>query len=301
MLPSYITLYKSGELKKRVNFLKEILKNCTLCPRKCMVNRERGELGYCKAPYKPVISSYFPHFGEEKILVGKNGSGTIFFTFCNLGCVFCQNYTISHLGVGEEMSTEDLAYIMIYLQNLGCHNINLVTPTHFISQIIEALLKAIEFGLKIPIVYNTSGYESLETLKLLDGIVDIYMPDIKFYYPETAKKFANAEDYPEVTKSALKEMYRQVGNLILNEENIALKGLIIRHLLMPNHISELREWLIFIKKELSTEVFINIMEQYRPLYMAYKYPEINRTINYKEYQEAISIAKNLGFKNLYLY
>ncbi|MGC8931544.1 MULTISPECIES: radical SAM protein [Dictyoglomus] len=233
--------------------------------------------------------------------MGKNGSGTIFFTFCNLGCVFCQNYTISHLGVGEEMSTEDLAYIMIYLQNLGCHNINLVTPTHFISQIIEALLKAIEFGLKIPIVYNTSGYESLETLKLLDGIVDIYMPDIKFYYPETAKKFANAEDYPEVTKSALKEMYRQVGNLILNEENIALKGLIIRHLLMPNHISELREWLIFIKKELSTEVFINIMEQYRPLYMAYKYPEINRTINYKEYQEAISIAKNLGFKNLYLY
>ncbi|MGC9002874.1 MAG: radical SAM protein [Dictyoglomus sp.] len=233
--------------------------------------------------------------------MGKNGSGTIFFTFCNLGCVFCQNYTISHLGVGEEMSTEDLAYIMIYLQNLGCHNINLVTPTHFISQIIEALLKAIEFGLKIPIVYNTSGYESLETLKLLDGIVDIYMPDIKFYYPETAKKFANAEDYPEVTKSALKEMYRQVGNLILNEENIALKGLIIRHLLMPNHISELREWLIFIKKKLSTEVFINIMEQYRPLYMAYKYPEINRTINYKEYQEAISIAKNLGFKNLYLY
>ncbi|MGB9788842.1 MAG: radical SAM protein [Dictyoglomus turgidum] len=233
--------------------------------------------------------------------MGKNGSGTIFFTFCNLGCVFCQNYTISHLGVGEEMSTEDLAYIMIYLQNLGCYNINLVTPTHFISQIIEALLKAIEFGLKIPIVYNTSGYESLETLKLLDGIVDIYMPDIKFYYPETAKKFANAEDYPEVTKSALKEIYRQVGNLILNEENIALKGLIIRHLLMPNHISELREWLIFIKKELSTEVFINIMEQYRPLYMAYKYPEINRTINYKEYQEAISIAKNLGFKNLYLY
>lgn len=215
-------------------------------------------------------------------------------------CVFCQNYTISHLGVGEEISTEDLAYIMIYLQNLGCHNINLVTPTHFIPQITEALFKAIEFGLKIPIVYNTSGYESLETLKLLDGIVDIYMPDIKFYYPETAKKFANAEDYPEVTKSALKEMYRQVGNLILNEENIAVRGLIIRHLLMPNHILELREWLIFIKEELSTEVFINIMDQYRPLYMAYKYPEINRIINYKEYQEAISIAKNLGFRNLYL-
>lgn len=189
---------------------------------------------------------------------------------------------------------------MLHLQRLGCHNINLVTPTHFVPQIIEALLKAIEQGLEIPIVYNTSGYENLEILRLLDGIIDIYMPDIKFYYPETAKKFANAEDYPEVTKIAIKEMYRQVGNLIVNEEDIAIRGLIIRHLLLPNHLPELEGWLNFIKEELSIEVFLNIMDQYRPLYMAYKYPEINRRIRPKEYEEAISIAKNLGFKNLYL-
>ena len=300
MIPSYISLYKSGELEKRVILLKDILESCSLCPRKCKVNRKIGELGYCKAPYNPVVSSYFPHFGEEKVLVGRNGSGTIFFTFCNLGCVFCQNYTISHLGIGDEISTEELASIMLYLQKLGCHNINLVTPTHFVPQIIEALLKAIEQGLEIPIVYNTSGYENLEILMLLDGIIDIYMPDIKFYYPETAKKFANAEDYPEVAKIAIKEMYRQVGDLIVNEDNIAIRGLIIRHLLLPNHLPELEGWLNFIKEELSTEVFLNIMDQYRPLYMAYKYPEINRRIKPKEYEEAISIAKNLGFKNLYL-
>ncbi|MCX7719790.1 MAG: radical SAM protein [Dictyoglomus thermophilum] len=300
MIPSYISLYKSGELERRVILLKDVLKSCSLCPRKCKVNRKNGELGYCKAPYNLVVSSYFPHFGEEKVLVGRNGSGTIFFTFCNLGCVFCQNYTISHLGIGEEISTEELAGIMLHLQRLGCHNINLVTPTHFVPQIIEALLKAIEQGLEIPIVYNTSGYENLEILRLLDGIIDIYMPDIKFYYPETAKKFANAEDYPEVTKIAIKEMYRQVGNLIVNEEDIAIRGLIIRHLLLPNHLPELEGWLNFIKEELSIEVFLNIMDQYRPLYMAYKYPEINRRIRPKEYEEAISIAKNLGFKNLYL-
>lgn len=300
MIPSYLRLYDSGEIKQRAKIFYEKLKSCDLCPRNCQVNRLSGELGYCKATLQPKVSSYFPHFGEEKFLVGRNGSGTIFFTFCNLGCVFCQNYTISHLGVGENVTTKELARIMLYLQNIGCHNINLVTPTHYVPQILEALCVAIEDGLNIPLVYNTSGYESLETLKLLEGIIDIYMPDIKFYSNQIAKRFANAEDYPEKTKEAVKEMYNQVGNLIINKEGIAERGLIIRHLLLPNKLSGLEEWLNFLKSELSTDVFINIMPQYRPLYKAKLFPEIDRPIFLSEYVEALELAKKMGFKNIYI-
>lgn len=300
MIPSYLRLYDSGEIKQRAKIFYEKLKSCDLCPRNCQVNRLSGELGYCKATLQPKVSSYFPHFGEEKFLVGRNGSGTIFFTFCNLGCVFCQNYTISHLGVGENVTTKELARIMLYLQNIGCHNINLVTPTHYVPQILEALCVAIEDGLNIPLVYNTSGYENLETLKLLEGIIDIYMPDIKFYSNQIAKRFANAEDYPEKTKEAVKEMYNQVGNLIINKEGIAERGLIIRHLLLPNKLSGLEEWLNFLKSELSTDVFINIMPQYRPLYKAKLFPEIDRPIFLSEYVEALELAKKMGFKNIYI-
>lgn len=300
MIPSYLRLYDSGEIKQRAKIFYEKLKSCDLCPRNCRVNRLSGEIGYCKATLQPKVSSYFPHFGEEKFLVGRNGSGTIFFTFCNLGCVFCQNYTISHLGIGETVTTKELARIMIYLQNIGCHNINLVTPTHYVPQILEALCIAIEDGLNIPLVYNTSGYESLETLKLLEGIIDIYMPDIKFYSNQIAKRFANAEDYPEKTKEAVKEMYNQVGNLIINKEGIAERGLIIRHLLLPNKLSGLEEWLNFLKSELSTDIFINIMPQYRPLYKAKFFPEIDRPIFLSEYVEALELAKKMGFKNIYI-
>lgn len=300
MIPSYLNLYASGEIKQRIERLYKRLRSCNLCPRNCQVNRLSGETGYCRAAFHPTISSYFPHFGEEKFLVGKNGSGTIFFAFCNLGCVFCQNYTISHLGVGENITTKKLAQIMLYLQKIGCHNINLVTPTHYVPQILEALYFAIQEGLNIPLVYNTSGYESLETLKLLEGIVDIYLPDIKFFSKEIAKKLANAEDYPEKAKEAIKEMYRQVGNLVINKEGIAERGLIIRHLLLPHKLSGLEEWLIFLKNELSVDVFINIMPQYRPLYKAKMFPEIDRPILLSEYTEALELAKKFGFKNIYI-
>lgn len=300
MMPSYLKLYKSGELKQRVSKLYEKLRACSLCPRNCKVDRLSGERGYCRAPYYPVVSSYFPHFGEERFLVGKNGSGTIFFTYCNLGCVFCQNYTISHLGIGEEVSTKDLAEMMLYLQKLGCHNINLVTPTHFVPQILEALCIGIEYGLNIPLVYNTSGYESVEILKFLEGVIDIYMPDIKFSSAEIAKKLANAEDYPEVAKKAVKEMYEQVGDLVLNKDGIAERGLVIRHLLLPDGLSGLVDWLMFLKNELSLNVLINIMDQYRPLYKAHLFPEINRTLNLSEYIEAIKLAQELGFRNIYI-
>uniref|UniRef100_A0A7C3MIG6 Radical SAM protein n=1 Tax=Dictyoglomus thermophilum TaxID=14 RepID=A0A7C3MIG6_DICTH len=300
MRPIYIESYKKGDLERKINILSKKLESCNLCPRNCKVNRKKREKGYCKASSEITISSYFPHFGEEKVLVGKSGSGTIFFTYCNLGCIFCQNYTISHLGIGEIIDTETLANIMIELQNMGCHNINLVTPTHYVPQILEALYYAIPKGLNIPLVYNSSGYESLETLRELEGIIDIYMPDIKFWSYDISLKLANAFDYPEVAKEAVKEMYRQVGNLITDENGVAIRGLIVRHLLLPNGVSSIKEWLEFLKREISTDVFINIMPQYRPLYKAYEYPLINRTILTSEYKEAINLAKNMGFTRIYI-
>ncbi|HOP95366.1 MAG: radical SAM protein [Dictyoglomaceae bacterium] len=299
MISAYIESYKNGLLEKKIDLAYKRLESCDLCPRSCKVNREQGEIGYCNAPYDPVVSNYFPHFGEEKILVGEYGSGTIFFTYCNLGCIFCQNYTISHLGIGKRISIEDLANIMIYLQKLGCHNINFVTPTHFVPQILKALYVATENALNIPLVYNTSGYENIETLKILEGIIDIYMPDIKFYSSEISKKLANADDYFEKTKAAVKEMYRQVGSLVLNEKGIAEKGLIIRHLLLPNNFSGLLNWLTFLRDEVSLDVSLHIMGQYRPLYRAEEEPLINRSITSKEYEEAILLAKKMGFTHIY--
>lgn len=294
--PSYIELYEKEILSQRIESLNEILKKCRLCPRECGVNRLEGELGYCGAPADLMVSSAFPHFGEEPPLVGYHGSGTIFLTHCNLLCIFCQNYDISHLRRGEKISKDEMARIMVKLQDMGCHNINFVTPTHYAPQIIASLLKAVGMGLRIPIVYNCSGYESIEVIKLLEGIVDIYMPDVKYMDERFSKRFSNAPDYPKVIKDVLKEMYRQVGDLKINSYGIAERGLLIRHLVMPNGVASTEEVLKFIAQEISIHSYVNIMNQYRPEYRANEYPEINRRITHKEYIEAIQIAKRL---NLY--
>lgn len=277
---------KSSELYK-------LLENCTLCPRRCKVNRLNNEKGFCGVGLLPLVSSVGPHFGEEPELVGRNGSGTIFFAGCNLGCLFCQNYDISHLRYGDEISTKDLAKEMLVLQRIGCHNINLVTPSHVVPQIVEALAYAVEKGLDIPIVFNTGGYDSLETLKLLEGIIDIYMPDAKYSNPDAAKKYSNAEDYPDVMKTAIKEMHRQAGDLVV-QKGIAVKGLLVRHLVMPEGLAGTRAIMHFIATEISKDTYVNIMDQYRPCYKAVDFPEIDRRITQGEYEEAVGEAKAEG-------
>jgi putative pyruvate formate lyase activating enzyme len=298
MYPSYLNLGKK-ELKKRIERLFKILESCEICPRKCHVNRLKGEKGYCQLGYLPMVSAYHPHFGEETPLVGKYGSGTIFMTSCNLSCVYCQNYEISQLRIGEEVSFERLAEMMIELQNLGCHNINLVTPTPQVPAILKSLEIAIEKGLKIPLVYNTSSYDSLEVLKLLDGIIDIYLPDARYSDDKVALKYSNAPNYFEIMKAVIKEMHRQVGDLIVNEEGIAIRGLIIRHLVLPNKLAGSEKIFEFIAKEVSKNTFINIMDQYWPAYKAHQYPELSRRITKEEFQEAINLAKKFGLKRIY--
>lgn len=296
--PRYLKLSKV-ELKERIKEALSLLEECVLCPRECLVRRlEDEDKGFCRSGRQAIVSSYGPHFGEELPLVGSRGSGTIFFTYCNLKCIFCQNFEISHLGEGNKVDSHKLAEIMIYLQNIGCHNINLVTPTHFVPQILEALDLAIEEGLRLPLVYNCGGYEKQETLKILEGIIDIYMPDIKYLNKETAKKLSNAEDYPEVVKSAIKEMHRQVGDLKCNEDGIAEQGLLIRHLVLPHNLADTKEVMEFLAKEISTESYVNIMDQYRPCYRAGEFKLINRRITPSEYEEAIQIALKAGIKRL---
>ena len=290
-IPSYIRLHEKGELSERIQLLKELLRECRLCPRQCGVNRLDGEVGVCQAGSDLMVSSTFPHFGEEPPLVGHHGSGTIFLTHCNLRCIFCQNYDISHLGSGERIAFSDMARIMVRLQEIGCHNINFVTPTHYVPQIVASFPEAIEKGLHLPIVYNCSGYESIEVIRLLEGIVDIYMPDVKYMEEKYSKRFSNAPDYPEVIKKVLKEMHRQVGDLTTNSKGIAERGLLIRHLVMPNGVASSEAVLKFIAEEISIHSYVNIMDQYRPEYQAHEYPEINRRITHKEYLKAIQIAK----------
>jgi putative pyruvate formate lyase activating enzyme len=290
-IPSYIPLFDQGDLSRRVRVLQEFLRECQLCPRECRVNRLDGEVGYCGAGSELMVSSAFPHFGEERPLVGDHGSGTIFLTHCNLRCIFCQNYDISHLGGGERITTLEMARAMVKLQEIGCHNINFVTPTHYAPQIVASLQKAIEMGLRLPIVYNCSGYESVEVIQLLDGVVDIYMPDIKYMDEKYSRRFSNAPDYPEVVKKVLKEMYRQVGDLMTNSKGIAERGLLIRHLVMPGGIASSKSVLKFIAEEISVHSYVNIMDQYRPEYRAHEYAEISRRITHKEYLEAIQLAR----------
>lgn len=293
----YLALQQAGELGKRIKQLSTILADCTLCPRRCQVNRLAGEQGFCRTGRAAVVASYCPHFGEESCLVGVSGSGTIFFANCNLGCVFCQNYSISHQGEGIEMDSGQLAAIMLSLQKQGCHNINLVTPSHVVPQIVAALPAAIAKGLTLPLVYNSSGYDAVDTLRLLEGIVDIYMPDFKFWNSESARRFANAPDYPDRAREAISEMHRQAGDLQLDDQGLAVRGLLVRHLVMPGGLAETAEIMHFLA-QLSPQTYVNVMEQYRPLYKAGQFPPIDKPLSPAEYEQAVSLARQAGLTRL---
>jgi len=296
--PSYLKLFDTGELSQRAEKLYSFYENCRLCPRDCRVNRLNGQTGKCEATAKLKISSAVPHFGEEAPLVGKGGSGTIFFSHCGLRCVYCQNYTISIEGEGIEVTDERLAESMLKLQKWGCHNINIVTPTHYVPSLVNALRTAIPMGLRIPLVYNTGGYEQLEVLQFLEGIIDIYLPDCKYMDPMKAGMYSSeAYNYPHYVKIALKEMHRQVGDLEVRK-GVAVRGLILRHLVLPHRIAGTQELCKFVAENLSKSTYVNIMRQYRPEHRAREYPEIARRISRKEYEEALSWAKHYGLHRL---
>ena len=295
-LPSYLQLAQSDGLTSRIRTTREYLSDCTLCPRKCRVDRLAGQTGICKTGASAWVSSYSPHYGEESPLVGKNGSGTIFFTHCNLMCTFCQNYDISHQGVGHEVTDGQLAAMMIELQRLGCHNINFVTPSHVIPQILEALSIAVKDGLQVPLVYNSSGYDSIETLNLLEGVFDIYMPDFKFWDPKIAQKTSNATDYPEIARTAIKEMHRQVGDLVIDANGFAEKGLLVRHLILPRGLAGTRDIMHYIAHGISPDTYVNIMSQYRPCGRAAEIRELAARTTGAEYSEALKIAEEEGIR-----
>lgn len=298
--PAYLKLHRSGELKKRAEKLWKMMEKCCLCPRECGVNRLKKEEGFCKAPGSTLmISAYHPHFGEEKPLVGVYGSGTIFMTHCNLRCMFCQNWEISHLGRGSKKKIEDFANIMLGLQERGCHNINIVTPTHYSPHILKALDLAAGKGLRLPIVYNTSGWEKLEILEILNGIVDIFLPDFKYWDNKLSSKYSSgAYSYPEITKKAILEMNRQVGVAKPDRFGIMRRGLMIRHLVMPNNIGGSEKVMEWIAKNLPRDTYVNIMSQYTPLYKAYNYPELSSRITREEYKNVVKKAQDLGLSNL---
>ncbi len=269
-----------------------------MCPRRCGVNRLAGESGECQVTTQVIVSSYDPHFGEEAPLVGRHGSGTIFFTYCNLHCTFCQNYTISQLGEGSPVDKAKLAGMMLSLQARGCHNINLVSPTHVVPYILEALELAADKGLHLPLVYNTGGYDTIETLELLDGVVDIYMPDMKYSDEKIAEQLSGIKDYPKVNKAAVKEMHRQVGDLQLDEQGIAQRGLLVRHLVLPNGLAGTEEVVRFLAQEVSANTYLNIMAQYHPCYKAFDMPQLARPLLRQEFYEALDLAHQQGLYRL---
>ncbi len=291
--PAYMELVNSGEIDNRIETLYSKLEQCDICPRNCGVNRLDGEIGYCQAEAELVVSSVQPHFWEEAPLAGIGGSGTVFLANCNLRCVYCQNYDISHEGKGNPITEEQLADSMLWIQRIGCHNINLVTPTHYTPNLVKAVAIAARKGLRLPVVYNCSGYENVETLELLDGIVDIYMPDIKYGGIESAKLYSDAPDYFEVCKQAVREMHRQVGDLVI-DRTIAWHGLLIRHLVLPNNRADSLQVLEFIANEISRESYVNIMLQYRPAYRAMEFEDINRSVYIEEYYNVLDMARGLG-------
>ncbi len=298
--PAYLRLYESSELARRVEAAREKLRDCVLCPRVCHVNRLDNEFAVCRTGRYAVVSSFFAHFGEEDCLRGWRGSGTIFFGFCNLRCVFCQNYETSWLGEGRPTPPEEIAAMMLHLQERGCHNINFVTPEHVVPQILEAVLLAVEGGLRLPLVYNTGAYDSLDSLQLMDGVVDIYMPDFKFWDAEMARLYARAPDYPEAARRAIKEMHRQVGPLVLDENGLALRGVLLRHLLMPGGVAGTPQILDWIARELSPNTYVNLMTQYRPAgkVSSRDFPLINRAISDAEYKHALAAARSAGLQRL---
>jgi putative pyruvate formate lyase activating enzyme len=299
-LPRYLELLGTGDLKDRISRAAALLKDCTVCPRMCHVDRTIGETGFCRTGALAQVSSYGPHFGEEPELVGRGGSGTIFMSHCNLACEFCQNYEISQCRDGEEVCAEDLAKMMLSLQRQGCHNINIVTPSHVVPQLLDGLMIAAQRGLCIPLVYNSGGYDAVKTLQILDGIVDIYMPDAKYGRDEVANALSHAPDYVPVVKSALREMHRQVGDLVV-QEGIAIRGLIIRHLVLPENYADSGAVMRFIADEISKDSYVNIMAQYRPAWHARQiadqqpgYQGLKRPITGVEYRSAIQSAKDAG-------
>lgn len=295
---SYLKLYREGQLLSRVRQALDLLQDCRLCPRECHVDRISGELGFCRTGARASVASFHPHFGEEAPLVGSAGSGTIFFSSCNLFCSFCQNFEISHLGEGKEADPYDLAAMMLHLMKRGCHNINFVTPSHVIPQILQALVIAVEQGLNIPLVYNSGGYDRAETLKILDGIFDIYMPDFKFWEETWATRFCRASDYRVQATAAIREMHRQVGDLVMDEAGIAVRGLLVRHLVMPHGIANTTGIMTFLTETISPDTYVNVMAQYHPCGTAISDPMINRRITPEEYATAVRDAIAAGIHRL---
>lgn len=293
-LPAYAARLTRQELRNRAEALRELMRECVLCPHECSAQRLDGRYGVCRSTSDVMISSAGPHYGEEAPLTGTRGSGTVFFTSCNLKCTFCQNYDVSQMRLGRRVSERELAEIMLRLQRSGCHNINLVTPTHMTAQIVAALALASEGGLSIPIVYNCGGYESAQTLRLLEGVVDIYMPDIKYSDSEIARKFSGGPGYWDLVRLAVAEMQRQVGDLVMDERGIAKRGLLIRHLVLPNGLAGSQAVLDFVVQKISIDSYINIMDQYRPAYRALRYEQLSRMITTREYADVVEYASGIG-------
>jgi len=297
--PAYLKILHSGELHRRIAEAYEHLSSCDLCGWECNVDRRaRGKLGVCRIGEKAKVSSYGPHLGEEDPLRGWRGSGTIFFTRCNLHCQYCQNHEISQTDAGEEVEAEKIAAIMLELQARGCHNINFVSPSHVVAQILAAVLIAAQAGLRLPLVYNTGGYDSMTALKLLDGVIDIYMPDMKYASAQNALHYSKAKDYPQINQAAVKEMHRQVGDLQIDEHGLATRGLLMRHLVLPNGLAGTEEIVRFLADEISTNTYLNLMDQYRPAYQANQFPQLNRPITREEYQTAVKMAHDADIHRL---
>ena len=297
--PAYVGAWKNGTLQKRIQQGLSALKHCTLCPRRCNVDRTKEATGYCRTGRLAKVASFNAHFGEEQPLVGENGSGTVFFSHCNLLCNFCQNYEISHQGEGRLVSDEQLARIMLRLQNTGCHNINVVTPSHVVPQILSAIGIAADEGLSVPLVFNTGGYDNVSTLKLLDGIVDIYMPDFKFWDPVVAQQTCDATDYPEVARKALVEMHRQVGDLRIDDESgLAYKGLLVRHLILPEGLAGTPQVMGFIAQTISRHTYVNVMDQYRPCGKAAAVKALAAPLSAEAYHQAVRETKAAGITRL---
>ncbi|MBN1176692.1 MAG: radical SAM protein [Dehalococcoidales bacterium] len=302
--PGYIALYQSGELERRAERLEARLAKCDICPRECGDNRLRGKTGSCNSGYLPIVTTVCDHHGEEPVLSGSRGSGTIFFGNCNMRCVYCQNHQISQDPENQkrnEVSTRVLAERMLYLQDeLRCHNINLVTPSHFVPQIVRAVVEAVPPGLRLPLVYNTSSYDSVETLRELDGIINIYLADLRYASNQMGRRYSRVRHYADSSRAAIREMFRQVGNLEVDDEGIAVRGLIVRHLILPEDIAGSEESLTWLVNEISPQVAVSIMSQYQPLYRAYKYEELNRRITPEEYAAVVRLVEKLGMENGWL-
>jgi putative pyruvate formate lyase activating enzyme len=297
--PGYLALHRSGELARRVQLARQRMKDCDLCARYCHVNRLETIRGaICRTGERAVVYSYGPHHGEEHCLTGRNGSGTIFLSWCNLRCIYCQNWEISWKGQGEKCSADEFAAMMLRLQKMGCHNINFVTPSHVVAQILEAVAIAAEGGLKLPLVFNTSGYDSPEALALLDGVIDIYMPDMKYGDSTLAHRYSHVRDYVACNRKAVQEMHRQVGDLVIDRDGFARRGLLVRHLVLPKNISGTDKVMKFIAEQISPETYVNIMDQYRPCYRASEASELDRAITPREFDQALEAARRHGLSRL---